>query len=197
VKQVWRTNWKILAENFLEPYHLNVTHTNTLAPFAPPSGVNLLPEARGYHFHAHRMAADFKPVPLDPRIGIENVDLTDDYRQIAYIGGIFPSHMMSVTWDSVFWLTLQPHGVDSVIVDYGVGGPFAIPDGETPDPSHPNLYYLNLTEAVNEEDRIRVEGIQRAAHGGLGRGGALHPHEAPLQGFFKYLQRQLTQRLTP
>lgn len=138
-RHVWRTNWKVLVENFLEPYHLNATHTTTLAPFATPAGVTILPRADGYHFHRHRMVDDFKPLPLDERIGIPNEDLTEDAKQVAYIGGVFPTHLFSVTWDAVFWLSLQPNGVDEVFVDYGVGGPFAIPEGETPDPSHPNL----------------------------------------------------------
>ena len=190
-RQVWHTNWKVLVENFLEPYHLNATHVTTLAPFAVPEGVTILARADGYQFHRHRMLDTFKPVPLDERIGIRNEDLSEDSKQVAYIGGVFPTQLFSVTWDSVFWLSLQPNGVDEVLVDYGVGGPFAIPAGECADPSHPNLYYLSLTEAVNAEDRRRVEGIQRAARGGLGRQSRLHPHEAPIAGFINYLHARL------
>jgi choline monooxygenase len=196
-RHIWRTNWKVLVENFLEPYHLNVTHAATLAPLAPPSGVSILSRTKGYQFHKHRMFDECQPVPLDPRIGIPNSDLSADQMQVACIGGIFPSHMVSVTWDSAFWLALQPNGVDEVVVDYGVAGPFAIPPDETPDPNHPNLYYLGLSEAVNAEDRMRVEAAQRGARSGLGQQSPLHPHEGPLGSFIVYLHSRLGPQSSP
>jgi hypothetical protein len=111
----------------------------------------------------------------------------------AYIGGIFPSHVFSVTWDAVFWMSLQPQGVDEVVVDVGLAGPFSIPAGETPDPKHPNLYYLKLIDVVNDEDRPRVESVQRGARSGLGQSSRLHPHEAQIAGFIAYLNSRLAQ----
>jgi phenylpropionate dioxygenase-like ring-hydroxylating dioxygenase large terminal subunit len=196
-RHVWHTNWKVLVENFLEPYHLNVTHAATLARFALPSAVSILPRTDGYQFHKHRMLDEFKPVPLDPGVGIPNNDLSADQKQIAYIGGVFPSHMFSVTWDSVFWLALQPNGVNDVVVDVGMGGPFIFPPGQSPDPSHPNLYFLALFGAVNAEDRPRVEAVQRGAQSGLGRQSPLHPHEAPIGSFIAYLHAHLRQGISP
>jgi len=190
-RHIWRTNWKMLVENFLEAYHLNITHAETLAPFAPPSGVKMTSQPDDYHFYQHRMDDSFKPVPLDPRIGIPNADLSDEDKQTAHIGCVFPTHLFSVTWDSVFWLSLQPHGVDQVEIDVGLAGPFAIPPGESPDPDHPNLYYLRLIDAVNAEDRLRVEAVQRGAESGFGGQSALHPHEASISGFISYLFARL------
>jgi choline monooxygenase len=192
-RHVWRTNWKILVENFLEAYHVNVTHPDSLAPFAPPPGVKMLPGEPGFQFYQHRMADDFKPVPLDPRIGIPNEELSDDEKQMAYIGCVFPSHVFSVTWDAIFWLTILPIGVGEIEVDVGLAGPFKLPAGETPDPDHPNLYYLRLIEAVNEEDRLRVEAVQRGALSGFGGQGILHPHEATISGFIAYLCAQMAE----
>jgi phenylpropionate dioxygenase-like ring-hydroxylating dioxygenase large terminal subunit len=190
-RHVWRTNWKVIVENFLEPYHLNVTHHRTLATFAAPDGVTVLPRHAAFHFHRFRMLDTARPVPLDPRIGIPNPDLDDEGRMTAYIGGIFPSHVFSVTWDALFWMSLQPQGVDEVLVDVGLAGPFAIPPAETPDPGHPNLYYLGLIDAVNAEDRPRVESVQRGARSGLGQSSRLHPHEAQIAGFIAYLDSRL------
>ncbi len=190
-RHIWRTNWKVLVENFLEPYHLNVTHRGTLATFAAPEGVAVLPRHAAFHFHRFRMLDTAPPVPLDPRIGIPNSDLDDERRMTAYIGGIFPSHVFSVTWDAAFWMSLQPQGVDEVVVDFGLAGPFAFPQNETPDPEHPNLYYLKLIDAVNAEDRVRVESVQRGARSGLGRSSRLHPHEAQIAGFIAYLNSRL------
>jgi choline monooxygenase len=185
-RHTWRTNWKILVENFLEAYHVNVTHPSSLAPFARPDGVGMLPGAAGFQFYQHRMDESFKPVPLDPRMGIPNPDMDDEAKRMAYVGCVFPTHVFSVTWDAIFWLSLQPRGVDEVDIDVGLGGPFDLA-GEVPDPDHPGLYYLRLIEAVNAEDRARVESIQRGAHSGFGRQSVLHRHEATISGFIAYL----------
>jgi choline monooxygenase len=186
-RQTWRTNWKILVENFLEAYHVNVTHPTSLAPFARPDGVGMLPGAAGFQFYQHRMDESFRSVPLDPRIGIPNADMDVQAKQMAYVGCVFPTHLFSVTWDAIFWLSLQPRGMDEVDIDVGLAGPFDLPSGEEPDPDHPNLYYLRLIEAVNAEDRARVESIQRGARSGFGRQSVLHPHEATISGFISYL----------
>jgi choline monooxygenase len=190
-QHVWKTNWKLLVENFLEPYHLNITHGPTLAVFARPEGVQVLPRDASFHFHRFRMVDELEPVPLDRRIGIANEDLEEEAKRFAYIGGVFPSHVFSVTWDSAFWLSLQPHGPNEVIVDVGLAGPFAIPPGEKPDPRHPNLYYIDLIDAVNAEDRLRVESAQRGARSGYARQTRLHPHEAQIAGFIAYLHARV------
>lgn len=186
-RHIWRTNWKILVENFLEAYHVNMTHPDSLAPFAPPEGVAMLPGAPGFQFYGHLMAESATPVPLDPVIGIPNTDMDEEAKRMAYIGCVFPSHLFSVTWDAIFWLSLQPHGVDEVAIDVGLAGPFNIQAGEPLDPDHPNFYYLRLIDAVNAEDRSRVESIQRGASSGFGKQGTLHPHEATISGFINYL----------
>ena len=62
-------------------------------------------------------------------------------------------------------MSLQPQGVDEVVVDVGLAGPSrSLRRGA--DPEHPNLYYLKLIDAVNAEDRTRVESVQRGARSG-------------------------------
>jgi phenylpropionate dioxygenase-like ring-hydroxylating dioxygenase large terminal subunit len=183
----WRTNWKVLVENFLEIYHINVTHPDTLAPFAPPEGARILPTSGAFQFYEHRMPDSYTPVPLDPRIGIPNADLDEEQKQVAYIGCIFPSHLFSVTWDSAFWLSLQPRGVHEVEIDVGLAGPFDIPCGTAADADHPNLYWMRLIDAINAEDRTRVESVQRGAQSGFGKPSLLHAHEATITGFVSYL----------
>jgi phenylpropionate dioxygenase-like ring-hydroxylating dioxygenase large terminal subunit len=186
-RHTWRTNWKVLVENFLEIYHINVTHPDTLAPFAPPEGARVLPTTDAFQFYEHRMPDSYRPVPLDPRIGIPNADLDEEQKQVAYIGCIFPSHLFSVTWDSVFWLSLQPRTVQEVEIDVGLAGPFDIPSGSAADPDHPNLYWIRLIDAINAEDRTRVESVQRGAQSGFAKPSLLHAYEATITGFVSYL----------
>jgi choline monooxygenase len=186
-RHTWRTNWKVLVENFLEVYHINVTHPQTLVPYSPASGLRILPRGDGFQFYEQRMPPSPEPVSLDPRIAIANEDMDEDGRQLAYVGCVFPTHLFSVTWDSVFWLSLQPRGTDEIDIDVGLAGPFDLPPGERPDPEHPNLYWITLIDMINEEDRTRVEAVQRGARSGFGRPSVLHPQEATISGFVSYL----------
>lgn len=189
-RHVWRTNWKVLAENFLEAYHLPATHTRTLAPIAPTGNVTLLEEGPAHQFYAHRFAAGYQHVQPDPAIAIPNDELTVAQRDQAYIGGVFPGHLFSVAWDWVFWLALQPLSVNEVAIDMGLAAPVDF-RGEPVDPSHPSLYFWSLVDAVNSEDRLRVEAVQVGAESGVGARCLLHPHERTLRGFAQYLVRAL------
>ncbi|MBY0508592.1 MAG: aromatic ring-hydroxylating dioxygenase subunit alpha [Rhodospirillaceae bacterium] len=191
-REVWNTNWKILTENFLEAYHLNATHSTTLLPIAPSRNVRMTEGSAAYHFYEHRLADTVTPVPFDPIHGIVNPDLTDDVRQTAWVGGVFPSHVFSVVWDWVFWLSLQPQGTDQVIVEHGVAAPLRFDRHAPLLYDHPNLYFLPLITRVNAEDRARVEAVQVGARSGWGRQSALHPHEATLSTFARYLYRRLS-----
>jgi phenylpropionate dioxygenase-like ring-hydroxylating dioxygenase large terminal subunit len=188
-REIWNANWKVLTENFMEVYHVPVVHPTTLIPFAPIDGVELLPGADGYHFYRHRQGGDYAPQPLDPDIAIPNPDLTDHERSYAYIGGVFPSHVFSVAWDWIFWLSLQPKGPGQVKVDCGVGGPVRLPRNQ---PQYASFPYPALVREINAEDRIRVEGVQRGAESGFAVSGPLHRHEAPLYSLIRYLARRLS-----
>lgn len=186
-RQVWATNWKVLTENFLEAYHIPVTHRETLLPFAPVEGIHMLPGGDGYCFYEHRMSE--RSEPLDPAIAIPNADLSDHEYQHAYIGGIYPTHVFSVAWDWIFWLSLQPEGTDHVHVDWGIGGLVKLPKNES---HYPGFPYPELVEKVNEEDRIRVESVQKGAESGFATQGPLNHHEETIWHWLKYLNQKLT-----
>jgi phenylpropionate dioxygenase-like ring-hydroxylating dioxygenase large terminal subunit len=48
---IWNTNWKCLAENFMEGYHLDVTHPKTLRPLTPTALCEHVPS--NGHFNAY------------------------------------------------------------------------------------------------------------------------------------------------
>ncbi len=184
----WDTNWKVLVENFLEVYHIQVVHPETLYPYGPHDLVDLLPGTPAYHFYRQRISESVETTPLDPAIEIKNPDLTaQDYR-MAYVGGVFPTHVFSVAWDWVFWLALQPGGTGQVKIECGVAGPVNLPLNG---PAHPSFPYPEMVKVVNEEDRTRVEAVQRGAESGYGEQGRLHKHEEPILGFARYLAGRL------
>ena len=189
-REVWNANWKILTENFLESYHIDMVHANTLAPLVPHDTLKMVPDGPGYAFHTFRWA-DPAMMDQDPAIAIENPDLDDEQRRTVYVGGVFPNHLFTVAYDQIVWMRMQPIDVDRSLVDWGIAGSFKIPRGTPPDPDHPNLYYLRAIPAVNVEDKAIVEGVQRGARAGTVRPSRLHPDERPLWLFARYLAERV------
>jgi phenylpropionate dioxygenase-like ring-hydroxylating dioxygenase large terminal subunit len=189
-QEVWQANWKICTENFLESYHIGMVHAKTLAPLVPHETLRMVPDGPGYAFHTLRWS-DAAMMDLDPAIAIENHDLTEEQRRTVYVGGVFPNHLFTVAYDQITWIRAQPLAVDQTLVEWGVAGSFNIPHGTKPDPEHPNLYYLKAIPAVNLEDKVVVEGVQRGARAGLVRPSRLHPYEQPLLQFARYLASRL------
>ncbi len=190
-REIWNANWKILTENFLESYHIDMVHANTLAPLVPHDTLKMVPEGPGYAFHTFRWA-DPAMKEQDPAIALENPDLdTEEKRRTVFVGGVFPNHLFTVAYDQIVWMRMQPLDVDRTLVDWGVAGAFKIPRGTPPDPDHPNLYYLRAIPAVNIEDKAVVEGVQRSARAGTVRPSRLHPDERPLWLFARYLAERI------
>jgi nitrite reductase/ring-hydroxylating ferredoxin subunit len=186
----WRCNWKILVENGMEAYHLSATHPKTLAPIAPVSRVRAEDGPIDYFFYRSGMAAGTAVPPFDatlrPLIAQPDTALVDE----AIVAAVFPSLVLSIAADWIWWIAMQPDGVDHVLIEHGLSAPFDI----TPDealPTHPSFYFLDLAEAFNEEDRLRTEAVQRGAESGFGRTAPLSPLEIGTQRFAKYLADRL------
>jgi hypothetical protein len=96
--------------------------------------------------------------------------------------------VFSLTWDWVFWLSLQPQGTRQVEIDWGIADPVRLSKDAH---DHPSLYYIPLAFRLNDEDRVRVESVQRGAESGFGRQSPLHPHEGCLWDFVRYLSLRL------
>ena len=184
----WNTKWKVLVENFLEVYHIQLVHPETLYRYGSHDRIDMLAGTPAYHFYRQNLNDDVETPPLDPAFAIDNPDLNaDDYRA-AYVGGVFPTHVFSVVYNWVFWLALQPEGTGQVKIECGVAGPVNLPLNG---PDHPSFPYPGLVEVVNEEDRIRVEAVQRGAESGFGAQGRLHQHEGTIISFARYLGARL------
>jgi len=188
--EIWNANWKIVCENFLESYHIDMVHAKTLAPLVPHETLKMVPDGPGFAFHTFRWA-DAAMVDLDPSIGVENDSLNEEQRRTVYVGGVFPNHTFTVAYDQIVWMRGQPLGVDQTRIEWGVCGSFKIPRGAKPDPDHPNLYYLKAMPVVNIEDKAVVEGIQRGARAGMVAPARLHPFERPLLLFARYLAEKI------
>lgn len=169
----WNTNWKVLAENFMESYHLPVCHSGTIG-----GTVDLLkmtcPEgfpSFNYHWIVKN---DALPLTLAHP---SNTTLEGDQRRVTWLLSIYPSLLITLTPGYFWYLCLTPDGPDHVKVLYG-GGMSA--DWCADPEAGAHLAQLReLLDEVNLEDKGCVERVFRGLKAGLSAPGALSHLERP------------------
>jgi phenylpropionate dioxygenase-like ring-hydroxylating dioxygenase large terminal subunit len=181
----WRTNWKVLAENFMESYHLPVCHSGTIG-----GSVDLMkmtcPEgspAFNYHFIVKN---DTIPLSLAHP---SNTTLVGDQRRLTWLLSIYPSLMITLTPGYFWYLCLTPDGPEHVNVLYGGGMSadwLADPEAE----AHLKTVKALLDE-VNIEDKGCVEKVYAGIEAGLSAPGPLSHLERPNFEFAQYLASRI------
>lgn len=112
-EQTWPVNWKCLAENFMEGYHLSHVHQQTLHATTPTHLCEHFPPGPGYLGYYSRY-----PDSASQR-GTGHEDLTDAEKQVSPMFSVMPAHVAGVAAHAVMYLLLQPMGVDAVHVKLG------------------------------------------------------------------------------
>ncbi len=143
----WETNWKCLAENFMEGYHLDVTHPKTLKPLTP-TGLCEYVESDG-QFNAYYSYYD----PSYPERGPFPPNLTDKEKRCSFMFGVFPNLVVAIAPNILIYLCLRPNTSNSVNIRWGMS---ALPqsDGVTDE-------QRDFMNEVNAEDKVKLESLQR------------------------------------
>lgn len=178
---VWDTNWKILAENFMESYHLPVCHAGTIG------GLSRLDEMvcpKG------RAAFNYHTILKDDSLKIamahaDNTRLEGERRRTTYLLAIYPSLLITLTPGYFWYLSLHPKGVGQVSIVFGGG---MAPEYVGSADARTHLDQLKrLLDEVNVEDRQCTERVFRGLSAGLARPGHLSHLERPNYDFAQYL----------
>ncbi len=190
VEEVWPTNWKILIENFTEPYHFFIAHKDTVEP-ALPTRMTRHEDDGGDGFTLFRQ---FRAPGVSYEYASDMVVLNDllseEERSMYPIINTFPAHVYSVSPERLFWMSLQPLGTDQVRVLWGVDVyPGSIPGGKAGEERVAEL--RAAFEKINGEDKGIVESIRRNAGSRHAAAGPLSPKERCLWHFQRYLARML------
>lgn len=190
VEEVWPTNWKILIENFTEPYHFFIAHKDTVEP-ALPTRMTRHEDEGGEGFTMFRQyRAPGVSYEYAGDMTVLNDQLTEEEQGMYPIINTFPAHVYSVSPERLFWMSLQPLGTDQVKVYWGVDVyPGSIPQGEAGEKRVADL--RAAFEKINNEDKGIVESIRRNAASRHAAAGPLAPKERCLWHFQKYLARML------
>jgi choline monooxygenase len=186
---VWNTNWKLLYENFMDAYHVFKVHKNSFAK----NGDNTLKTTMhagtdDYAYHLVGHDADAASGVAHP----SNTSLEGDWRHTLLLGAVFPTHVMQLQPDWLWYLQLSPLGVDQVRLRWDVSvAPDVLADQADADDYVARL--LSLLNLVNTEDRPIVEGVFRGVHHPDLRRGPLSYLERNVYDFDRYIARALAQ----
>ena len=182
----WATNWKVLAENFMESYHLPACHAGTiggaskLEEMVCPQGF----DAFNYHWI---LKNDSVPLALAHP---SNTLLTGDQRRTTWLLAIYPSLLITLTPGYFWYLSLTPDEPGHVKVLYG-GGMSA--DWMADPAALDNLAAVKaLLDDVNVEDKGCTERVYRGLVAGLSAPGPLSHLERPNFEFAQYIARKMS-----
>lgn len=190
VSEVWNTNWKVLFQNFMEPYHLFAVHTDTVEPVLPTKHAHVVQGGPGFNLYVQGRMPD---VAFEYGQAMQNPNpaLTEEEVMSVPLFGAFPAHMCSISAERTFWMSLMPITTDSVQVLWGVDvHPGAMPEG---DAFAERVETLKKSfHAINDEDKPVTAAIARNAAALAAEPGRLSPKERTIWEFQRYLAQMLT-----
>lgn len=178
---VWDTNWKVLAENFMESYHLPVCHANTVGGLSKLEEM-VCPEGEpAYNYHTILKDDTLQIALAHP----DNTRLKGEMRRTTFLLSIYPGLMITLTPGYFWYLSLHPQGVGQVRIAYGGGmSPDYVND---PDAQKHFTDVKELLDRVNEEDRGCTEKVYRGLCSTVATPGHLSHLERPNYDFARYI----------
>ena len=181
----WATNWKVLAENFMESYHLPVCHAGTIGHTVDLAEDDL-PRGRpafNYHYIIKNDALDL--TLAHPT----NTALQGDARRTTWLISVYPSLLITLSPGYFWYLCLTPDGPGHVNVLYGGGlAPEFVDD---PKAAEHFARLKDLLDEVNQEDKGCVEKVYRGISAGLSAPGPLSHLERPNYDFARYIAARI------
>jgi len=188
-EHVWNTNWKLLTENFMEGYHLPVTHRKTVGVYFPVEDTRFADGKAdpNFTFQWFTKTEDAPVGTAHPK----NKTLKGDMRRTSVLGSVYPCHMFVLAPDHLWYLSLHPLGTDQVHILYGLAfAPELMAETKTLKSRIAEAKaYLDET---NAEDRFVVEGLCEGVKAPLAEPGPLSWLEKENLDFTRYILRRVS-----
>ncbi|MBO6815185.1 MAG: Rieske 2Fe-2S domain-containing protein [Rhizobiaceae bacterium] len=182
---LWDTNWKVLAENFMESYHLPVCHAGTIGGLSKLEEMVCPPGEEAFNYHTILKDESLKIALAHP----ENDRLQGERRRMTYLLAIYPSLMITLTPGYFWYLSLHPSGVGQVRINFGGGmSPEYVND---PDAQAHFAQLKTLLDDVNIEDRGCTEKVYRGLCSQAAKPGHLSHLERPNYDFACYINKRI------
>jgi len=181
----WDTNWKVLAENFMESYHLPVCHAGTIGGFSKLEEMECPPGEPEFNYHWILKDPDFKLANAHP----SNTRIKGERRRTTFLLAIYPSLLITLTPGYFWYLSLHPDGVGRVDIRFGGGmSPEFVNDPEAQ--AHFESV-KSLLDDVNIEDRGCTEKVYAGLCSDMAAPGHLSHLERPNYDFACYLNARI------
>lgn len=182
---LWDTNWKILAENFMESYHLPMCHGGTIGGAVDVRKMTC-PEGKA-HFNYHHIMKDDSIALSIAHKG--NTTLQGDDRYRTWLMAIYPSLLITLTPGYFWYLCLAPAAPGKVRIVYGGG---LHPDFAADPQAEAHFAALKgLLDHVNDEDRGCTERVWKGMQGRLATPGFLSHLERPNYEFARWIAARM------
>ncbi len=177
----WNTNWKILAENFMESYHLPVCHAGTIGGLSRLDEMICPPSPPHFNWHTILKEPHFRIACAHP----SNTRMEGDLRRTTFLLALYPSLLITLTPGYFWYLSLHPRGPTHVHVNFGGG----MCNDFLNDPDVPELFSTlkTLLDKVNAEDKSCTERVYRGLCSQMAKPGHLSHLERPNYDFASYL----------
>lgn len=178
---VWNTNWKVLAENFMESYHLPVCHRGTIGGLSKLEEMVCPPGLPAFNYHTILKDEKLKIALAHP----DNTRMHGERRRTTFLLAIYPSLLITLTPGYFWYLSLHPDGVGRVRILFGGGmSPEYVND---PEARRHFDELKTLLDAVNVEDQGCTEKVYKGLCSALAAPGPLSHLERPNYDFARYL----------
>lgn len=184
-EHVWDTNWKVLAENFMESYHLPVCHAGTIGGLSRLEDMICPPGRPAFNYHTILKDDKLRIAMAHP----SNERLKGDQRRTTFLLAIYPSLMITLTPGYFWYLSLHPKGPGQVHIRFGGGMSDDYADDAD---AQENFVALKmLLDDVNVEDRGCTEKVYAGLCSDLAQPGHLSHLERPNYDFAQYLMSRI------
>lgn len=184
-EHVWDTNWKVLAENFMESYHLPVCHAGTIGGLSKLEDMVCPPGQAAFNYHTILKDESLRIAMAHPN----NDRLHREERRTTYLLALYPSLMITLIPGYFWYLSLHPKGPGQVQIRFGGGmsNDFA----DDPDAQENFTQLKTLLDDVNVEDRGYTEKVFRGLCSDAAKPGHLSHLERPNYDFAQYLMAKI------
>lgn len=177
----WDTNWKVLAENFMESYHLPVCHAGTIGGLSKLEEMDCPPGLPAFNYHTILKDDTLKIAMAHPN----NTRMKGDQRRTTFLLAIYPSLLITLTPGYFWYLSLHPEGVGKVRINFGGGmSQDWVNDAEAKEHF---VALKNLLDEVNIEDKGCTEKVYNGICAQMAKPGHLSHLERPNYDFATYL----------
>ena len=178
--EIWGVNWKGLAENFMEGYHLTPVHLKTLHPMTPTRLCEKVPG--GQAWTAYKSHYDER---FEGRTEV-HPDMTPEECRVSMMFWVYPSLVVGLGPNTATYMSLLPSGPDAVEVYWD------------------NIFRTGMTKknakmryefaaSFNAEDKVRLIEMQKGLHSRYATGGPLAPadFEGTIWDFYHWMAGRL------